>query len=184
MKQKIYRFIVDFEKEEKWLNEMAAKGLNFVDFSFPGRYLFEEGTPGEYIYRLEFLDHLARHPESKAYIEFMESTGAECVATYFRWVWFRKKASDGAFNLFSDYASKIKHYKRAAGFIGAIGILNLLVGVWNLGYGILVTGSHYDVYANAYIAPISLIIGVLCIKAYFSYRKKLKNYKKESQIHE
>lgn len=48
MKQVIRKLFINFEKEEKWINNIAAKGLNFIDYSF-SRYLFEEGTPGEYI---------------------------------------------------------------------------------------------------------------------------------------
>ncbi|MBQ3859711.1 MAG: DUF2812 domain-containing protein, partial [Clostridia bacterium] len=37
----------DFDKEEAWLNEMAAKGLALVSVGL-GRYEFEETEPGEY----------------------------------------------------------------------------------------------------------------------------------------
>lgn len=81
MKHVVRKLFANFEKEEKWLNEMASKSLNLVDYSF-GRYLFEEGTPGEYIYRIELLKEDPMHAESKAYINFMEDSGVECVATY------------------------------------------------------------------------------------------------------
>ncbi|MCX7920517.1 MAG: DUF2812 domain-containing protein [Clostridia bacterium] len=184
MKYKAYRFIVNFEKEEKWLNEMAAKGLHFIDFSFPCRYLFEEGTPGEYIYRLEFLNKLPSNAESRAYINFMEESGAELVSTYFRWAWFRKKASEGSFDLYTDYSSKIKHYKRIIWFTGIIGLSNVFFGIWNLAYGVLVTGQRYNVFINAYLSPINFAAAILCICAVAKYLPKLKKLKKESRIHE
>ena len=184
MKYSAYKVFVDFEKEEKWLNEMAAKGMHFIDFSFPGRYLFEKGEPGEYIYRLELLKHMPGHPESKAYIEFMEDTGIELVSTYFRWAWFRKKATDGPFDLYTDYSSQIKHYLRIFWFTGIIGLLNLTVGIWNLGYGLLLTGPKHSTYYNAYISPISFLVAFLCLQASISYYFKLKRLKKERLIHE
>ena len=65
----------DFDKEEAWYNEMAAKGYN-LSYIRPFQYYFQTGTPGEYIYRQELLDHSPSHPESESYIQFMEETGA------------------------------------------------------------------------------------------------------------
>ena len=41
----------EFDKEEKWLNEMAAKGLTLASMHFT-KYMFEETDPGEYQIRL------------------------------------------------------------------------------------------------------------------------------------
>ena len=46
----------DFDREEDWLNAWAARGLALVDVCGI-RYVFEEGAPGEYEYRLELLEH-------------------------------------------------------------------------------------------------------------------------------
>lgn len=111
VKYKVTRLFFDFEREENWLNEMLAKGLHFVGYSFP-KYAFEEGKPGEYIYRIELLNQLPCHIESKAYIDFVEDTGAECIDTFWRWVYFRRKTSDGPFDLYTDHSAKIRHYQR------------------------------------------------------------------------
>ncbi len=58
MKKIIHKcfFIWNFDKEEKWLNEMAAKGfiLNSVGFC---RYEFDECIPGEYKICMELLEN-------------------------------------------------------------------------------------------------------------------------------
>ena len=54
----------DFDKEEAWLNEMAAKGLALVSVGL-GRYEFEETEPREYRVAMELLEHLPTHPESR-----------------------------------------------------------------------------------------------------------------------
>ncbi|KAB3531570.1 DUF2812 domain-containing protein [Alkaliphilus serpentinus] len=184
MKYKAYKYIVDFEKEEKWLNEMANKGMNFIDYSLPCRYLFEEGNPGEYTYRLELLNNSPNHPESRAYIKFMEEAGAELVSTYFRWVWFRKKSSDGPFDIYSDNSSKIKHYKRVAWFVGLAGLANLVVGLFNFLYGFFISGPQYNYYFNAYISPISFTVAIICIIPFISYIKRIAILTKDSRIHE
>ncbi|HEY5561035.1 MAG TPA: DUF2812 domain-containing protein [Clostridiaceae bacterium] len=130
---------------------MAAKGMNFLFYSAIGRYLFEEGTPGEYIYRIELLKDSPKHPESRVYIKFMEDTGIECVATYMRWVYFRKKASEGAFDLYSDYESKIKHYKRISSLIGAAVLINLFAALLNVVVGIFL--GLTEAYILIYLFP-------------------------------
>ncbi|WP_169797606.1 DUF2812 domain-containing protein [Neobacillus fumarioli] len=59
--------------------------------TFIPRILLKKSPKGDYIYRLELLKHPLKHPDSKDYISFMEEMGAELVATYHRWVYFRKK---------------------------------------------------------------------------------------------
>lgn len=131
MRHVVYKYfsIGAYEKEEKWLNEMSAKGMQLVDVSFGIRYVFEEGMSGEYIYRLELLENLPSNVESTAYLHFLEETGVEHVASYLRWVYLRKKASDGDFEIYSDTDSKIKHYKRICTFANIMSILELVVAI-------------------------------------------------------
>ena len=66
MRQTIRKWfwVWEFEKEEKWLNDMAVKGLSLVSVGFC-RYEFEDSMPGEYRVRLLLLDKMPHHPESK-----------------------------------------------------------------------------------------------------------------------
>ena len=106
----------DFEKEEKWLNAMSSKGLQLVGVGFC-KYTFEESVADEYTYRLELMKKDSKCYDSISYIHFIEDTGAEHIATYLRWVYFRKKKSYGDFNLFSDLSSKISYMKRLIIFL-------------------------------------------------------------------
>lgn len=128
MKQVIWKLYTDFEREENWLNEMSQKGLQLVSYT-PGRYVFEEGAPGEYIYRIELLDQLPSHHESRAYIRFMEEAGAEYVDSILRWVYFRKRAADGPFELYTDRDSLITHRKRIMALYGVLGSVNVVTGI-------------------------------------------------------
>ena len=125
----------NYIKEEHWLNDMAAKGLALTEYSWC-RYVFEDATPGKYIYRIELLDHHATHPESKKYFAFLEELGIECVATYMRWAYLRKKTSDGPFDLYTDIDSNITHYKKVSAlWLTLAGIelcsvpLNIILGI-------------------------------------------------------
>ena len=114
-------WVWDFEKEEQWLNTMAQSGwvLDGVGFC---TYHFIACEPGEYTVRLEMHDH---DPE---YLGFMEETGAEYVGRMVQWIYFRKKAVHGAFDIFSDLDSRIAHLQKIGNMLLLIGIANLLVG--------------------------------------------------------
>ena len=118
-------WVWEFEKEEKWLNEMAAGGwvLDSVGFCV---YHFISCEPGEYTVRLEMHEH------DEAYLQFMEETGAEYIGRMVKWIYFRKKAEDGAFEMFSDSDSKIRHLDRIGKMLLAVGGANLAVGLVNL----------------------------------------------------
>ena len=170
-------WVWDFDKEEQWLNDMAAKGLALIGTGFC-RYDFEDCAPGEYQVRLELLENHLNHAESQKYIQFIESTGAEQVGNYFRWVYFRKKTADGPFDLFSDRASRIAHLKRILALMLPIGILNLFIGLQNVG---LFFWQHFD---GNLIGLVNLALGILCCLGALPVYKKVKALKKEQQIFE
>ena len=133
MRKVIYKWfwVWNFDKEEKWLNEMAAKGLALISISF-FRYEFEDCVPGEYKIRLEFLENHFRRAENEKYIEFLEETGAEHVGTFAGWAYFRKRTIEENFRLFSDNTSRIKHLTRVINFIILLLGVNLYAGCYNL----------------------------------------------------
>ena len=135
MKTIVRKAYWNYEKEEKWLNEMSAKGFALTDYSWC-RYVFSDCEPGEFVYRLELLENLPSHPESLKYIRFMEENDAEYVASYMRWVYFRKKVSARAFDIYSDIESKIKHYQRIIRLFSVIAFGNLVAGGSNVYIGI------------------------------------------------
>ena len=170
-------WVWNFDKEEQWLNEMAAKGLCLVSTGFC-KYEFEDCLPGEYQIRMQLLDKLPHHPESQKYIEFLEDTGAEQVGSFTRWVFFRKKASLGDFNLFSDNASRVKYLTSMLSFITLVVALNLLIGLENLAIAML-TG-----FPGNYLGFINLAIGLFGLPGTIKLWKKRNRIKKESQLFE
>lgn len=124
-------WVWDFDKEEQWLNEMASKGLCLMGVGWC-RYEFEDCAPGEYSIRLELLKETPAHPESIKYIAFLEDTGAEHVGSWLRWIYMRKKKTEGEFHLHSDRESRIQHLTRIIQFIGLLTGVNLYTGMYNL----------------------------------------------------
>ena len=170
-------WIWNFDKEEQWLNEMAAKGLCLVSTGFC-KYEFEDCLPGEYHIRMQLLDKLPHHPESQKYIEFLEDTGAEQVGSFTRWVFFRKKASLGDFDLFSDNASRVKYLTSMLSFITLVVALNLLIGLENLAI------ASFTGFPGNYLGFLNLAIGLVGLPGVIKLWKKRNRIKKESQLFE
>ena len=117
----------DFDREEDWLNDMAAQGCGLVDVGFC-RYTFEACRPGEYGYRLELLENSLKDPKSQEYLDFLAEAGVDRVGHLFRWVYLRKRTDEGPFELFSDTASRVRHLRRILALVLPILALNLLAG--------------------------------------------------------
>ena len=113
--KKVWNFftIAQWEEEEQWLNEMARNGYNLVDVKCFVRYIFEQGTPGEYIYKLDLPDNLEHGMDGKAYCNFLAECGIDVVCKQKQWLFLRKKAADGPFNEQGDMFSKLKMTNKA-----------------------------------------------------------------------
>jgi hypothetical protein len=190
MKHIIRKAYWNYEKEENWINEMSTKGLALTDYSWC-RYVFEETSNGEYTYRIELLENWPTHPESLQYIKFLEENGVECVATYMRWIYLRKKSNEGEFDIYSDIESKIKHYKKISAFWITFIWLEFLAGFMNIFIGIFNysmngnTVSHNMSYVNVVLGSIVFGLGIIMFKKLHSpIRKKIKELEQEKDIRE
>ena len=124
MTVKKWIWVWDFDKEERWLNSMAQQGWVLDRLGFC-RYEFVRCEPGEYIVRLEMREH------DEGYLSFMADTGAEYVGRMVKWIYFRRKAELGAFDIFSDLDSRLEHLKKISWMLRFVGIANLVIGLAN-----------------------------------------------------
>ncbi|ULO05957.1 DUF2812 domain-containing protein [Paenibacillus sp. 19GGS1-52] len=180
MSRTVRKLFMDFEKEEQWLNEMAAKGLALIKYSW-ACYVFEESGRGEFIYRLELLENDPKGAKSAEYLKFVEETGAECVAVNFRWVIFRKKAADGPFTIYSDADSIIKHYQRVHRLWISLAMMELVIGFINLGMSVLNNRSSLS-NINLVIGLLLIALGAVFILFSMRVRKKIKKLSSDKLI--
>lgn len=175
-------FAWDYEKEEKWINQMSQKGLQLEKVGFL-KYIFNEEEQGKYIYRLQFLDNLPMVKGSQDYINFVEDSGAEYVDNYFRWVYFRRNSELGEFKLFSDVESKIKHLYTLFKLFVTLFCMDFIIAITNMihlfrsneiGSGNLMEISRIVVIASA------LLMGYASIRI----GATLRNLKKEKLLHD
>lgn len=118
-----FRLYLDKDAEIEWLNQMAAGGWAMTRF-FAGFYCFEKCEKGEYVYQVDFGSRM--NAVSEDYREFMQESGIEIVQTWGYWIILRKKASEGAFELYTDAASSMEHYKRIRNMFKVVTIVEML----------------------------------------------------------
>jgi hypothetical protein len=176
--KRVIRLFLDYEHEEKWLNKMAAKGYHLVRCAF-GRYYFEKGSPGEFIYRLEFLDELPDHPDSRAYLEFLTETGVEHVASNDRWIYVRRRFELGDFEIYSDLDSKIKHHKRISQMMTIFVIPNIVSAL-----SLLNLSNILDSNVLRIISIVNVITAMILTSVGVSQQRRIKELEKEKEIHE
>lgn len=103
------------EKEEIWLREMSKKGWHFKAVSFPGDYIFEQGQPTGYVYRL---DYFINRKDMDEYQQVFEDAGWDYMGEMNGWQYFRKEAfEDQELEIYTDNASKAGKYQRIMLFL-------------------------------------------------------------------
>lgn len=157
-------WVWDFDKEEEWLNEKAMNGWVLESVGFC-TYNFVRCEPGEYSVRLEM------HPYDESYLSFMRETGAEYVGRMMLWIYFRKKTTDGPFDLFSDIDSKISHLDRIGKMLTAVGGANLVIGIVNT-------------LSPARLGWVNLLCATLLMYALGRIQGKKEALEKERRLHE
>ncbi|MBQ3485374.1 MAG: DUF2812 domain-containing protein [Clostridia bacterium] len=168
----------EFDKEEAWLAEMAAKGKALVSARYL-TYEFEDSEPGEYIVRLEMLENSPTSHEGQQYIGFVESTGAEFVGRVMKWVYFRKKAADGEFELHGDNATRIRHLRGIINLLRPLAIFNTGAGAYNICIGIGLNSA-----INVLCGGLSIAVTVLLGVGIHKLNEKKKQLERDSQLFE
>lgn len=109
---KKFRLLFDKYYEQDWLNRMCQQGWAMVSFC-AGMYTFVPCQPGEFIYQIDLLPGQGFKPDDPdGYTDFMRETGIEVVQRWARWVYLRKSAAEGPFEIYTDVDSQIQLYTR------------------------------------------------------------------------
>ncbi|MDE6915639.1 MAG: DUF2812 domain-containing protein [Lachnospiraceae bacterium] len=118
-----FRLYFDKDAETAWLDQMAQDGWAMKRF-FAGFYSFEACEKGEYVYQVDFGDRM--FAVSSDYRELMQDMGIEIVQTWGYWVILRKRAAQGKFELYTDAASRVEHYRKIRRMFRVVTVLELL----------------------------------------------------------
>lgn len=106
------------QKEERWLEEMAAQGWLLKKYTFL-RYHFTAAERAEYIYRLDY--KTTSDKDIAEYKEIFAQSGWEHVCSYMGWQYLRIPRDQFTVDIYSDKSSRIEKMRRLAAY--ALGIL-------------------------------------------------------------
>jgi len=187
MRTSLWKYFVDEEKTENWLNDLAAEGLHCIGSGTLHRYHFEQGEPGEYTYRIVILEHGIKHAETIRYLAFLRESGIEYVTHGNCHFLFRKKTADGPFDLFTDRESQLKANRTL--MHSAIGtalvllplmLLNFGVAVWNVSNGHTAAFAFINLAAGLFCAA---LLAAMC-QQWRRYALRIKKLLDESVLYE
>ncbi|QFT87419.1 hypothetical protein FIU87_02030 [Bacillus sp. THAF10] len=171
----IQNLFINFEKEEAWLNQMCEDGLALCEIT-KNYYAFEPCEPGAYIYRIEFLKPDIYRNEIDSYLTFMEDVNVELIASSRRWHYFRRKSSYGEFEIYSDFDSRIEHYKR-------INIIWYMLSIPYLATSITQIFSISNMTKSELVLNALLfLIGILFLCLALPLTKRIKNLQKNKAL--
>jgi len=98
----------DDDKVEVWLREMSKQGWHFKSAGYPGYYIFEQGEPGDYTYRL---DYFINRKDIQNYLQLFHDAGWHYLGEMGGWQYFSQKGLIGEEQeIYSDKESKAKKY--------------------------------------------------------------------------
>ena len=75
-----------------------------------GFFHFEKCQPGEYLYQTDLTQGMFR--VSDDYRQFMADAGVEIISLWGPWVFLRRRAEEGPFELYTDVESSIEQYEK------------------------------------------------------------------------
>src|SRR5665648_366025 len=131
---------------------------------------------------------ISKTPESQNYIKFLEENGVECVATYMRWVYLRKKSSEGPFDIYSDNDSKLSHFKRMNLWWRTIVWIEIIAGGMNATIAIAGYMGYIETESNHFVNLIGGLVligfGLLFYVLGGKTRQKIRELKREIAIRE
>lgn len=173
--KRFFRTYIDYEREERWINTQSLNGLH-LKRALPFYYLYDEGEPGEFIYRVVFLPK-----EREEYLEFLASTGVEIVCKYYKWAYVRKKSADGPFELYSDHTSKILYYNRIILLYLSLFIYNLICAISNISIFLTSKGESLK-NLNGWTGLLSLLVVILLLSPLVKTFYKMNALQKEQGV--
>lgn len=108
---KKFKFYINFEKEEKWLSEMAKQGWELSRKSF--EYEFCKAIPNDAIIKIDYRS-FKTNDDFEDYITLFRDSGWEHIAgtKSSGKQYFKKIDASGDNDIFSDVSSKAARYKK------------------------------------------------------------------------
>ena len=135
--------------------------------------------PGAWIIRLDRPSFKMSSPEGQEYLAMLHDFGAEWVGGVNGWIYLRRRADQGEFELYSDLAGKEHLLLRARSQMLLVLALALVGWLGSLLLAVCSSESFMAVYPVIYLSiPIAVVHGLTRLN------RQLKAVRQERQLHE
>jgi hypothetical protein len=185
--KRVFKLSFDIEKQEAWVNAMAKQGWMMVSF-FMGLFTFKKGRMGEYRYRCELLPYLAISPKNRPYLEFLESMEVEIVVKWLNQIVYRRKATEGPLEIYSDAQSRIEQYRLWSRTLFVFSAIELFLAFMLAGrtvrWIVLPESESNQFFVFLLVLFFALVVGILLFRAAWRFRKKARCLIRETLAHE
>lgn len=174
-KQIRYFSIYGYEREQNYLRKMHQSGWKLTKITGLCVYHFEECTPEDVIYQLDYNWEGISNKEE--YVKMFNDCGWEYIQDYVGYSYFRKPASDNNSNeeIFFDDESKLQMMERV--FKGRmIPLLIIFFGILLPKLILNIISFHNYAVAILFgtVIILYLVVFAVCAKGYLKCKKKLK----------
>lgn len=168
--------VMEYEKEQQYLQKMHKQGWKLIKAKGTGKYIFEECEPGEVVYQLDYNQEGLQNKEE--YVRMYEDCGWEYVMDFWGYSYFRKPVSEmnGKEEIFCTDQSRLEMIERI--FMGRmVPLLLILCIIFALHcIAFFVSGGSLSFLAFwAIIAVVYLNIFIQFSIKYFRYKKNTGN---------
>jgi len=155
---KKYKFFSDFQKEEKWLEIMAAQGWHLKEYNNI-YYTFEPTPPQQANIRIDFRDFNSQQ-DFQDYRSLFEDSGWRHLAGTKNSgnQYFIRMDGDCSEDIFSDSASRVGRYKRQA----------------NMWLTLALVFLPFPIILEWYFVAIPLAFFICALYAWCEYKKAMK----------
>lgn len=125
-------FAWEDEKEEKWLEQMAAEGWKLISVA-PYVYKFEHSKPERVVFRLDY--KLTTDEDYQDYLNIFKDAGWELFTTFANWQYFKTTPENNEIpEIYNSGKAKAQKYRRL--LAGLIPMLPIYLLVLNPATGI------------------------------------------------
>ena len=107
----VINWFIDFDKEQRWINDMCKKGWAFWHTNGVV-YRFKRCEPEEFIYQIDF-DEQAQKRRVGDYVAFRASCGDEFVHQWKQKIYWKRATANGPFEAESNVAAQLRLTNKA-----------------------------------------------------------------------
>jgi hypothetical protein len=172
-------FAWEDEKEEKWLEQMAAEGWMLISVA-PYVYKFQRSEPEKVVFRLDYKNTLDK--DYQEYLTIYKDAGWEIFATFANWHYFKIKPENNEVpEIFNSGKVKAQKYRRL--LLGMVPIFPIYIILLNPAFRY--SENVTDGFVYGVLTAIKIVMNLLLLlMAYAIIRILAKIKKLESESKE